>query len=132
MRRALLPLLALACTSFANPRPAVDHRLMPRDGQGLALSPTVAQQFVRLMARGIHDQVEPAACVTSWRVWSDTTETGARRVNVDVYALTLAETDSADVLTCGGTRRSAAIRCPPSTAMSGALKRSPTRRAQIR
>lgn len=94
MTRALLGLALVACTSFARPTPA-DTRLLPRDGQGLALSPVVAQQFVRLMRRGVHDQVEPAACVTSWRVWTDTT---THRRNVDVYALTLAETDSADTL----------------------------------
>jgi len=101
MRRAAilasLCALVVACSGYRMGQPS-ETDMMPRDGQGLSLSRTVARQFVRTMRRAIREQVEPAACVSSWRVWYDTTADGMRRRNFDVYALTLAETDSADVL----------------------------------
>ncbi len=82
MRVLALCVALLACASFYQ-GPTL-HR-----GGTLVLSPTVSRQIVRLMARGVHDQIEPAACVSAWRIKPDT---------VDVDALTVAETDSADSL----------------------------------
>lgn len=95
--------LALGCTGFvaqstpvAFPYEFTDRAMLPRDHQGLAVSQTVARQVLRLMERGTRDQREPAACVHSYRIWYRTADSARM---VDIYALTLAETDSSDALT---------------------------------
>ncbi len=100
MSRVLMVSTAViaGCMVLAVPSP---RPLLPRDGQGLAVAPVVKDQMIRMMSRGIRDQVEPAACVSSWRVEPDS----AHRKNVDVYALTLAETDSADAMNIWWHRR---------------------------
>ena len=97
MKALVLGFALVACTSFAPPAPPSDTKLLPRDGQGLALSEMVASELIALMRRAVRDQIEPAACVSQWRIWFDTVN-GDPHENVDVYSLTLADIDSADVL----------------------------------
>lgn len=107
MRRAralafVAAVLIVACASapiyVAHRRPwpadSAHFAMLERDSQGLSLSVTAARQITALMARAIREQVEPAACVLDYKVW---TEPDSTRL-VDVYSLTLAENDSADAL----------------------------------
>lgn len=68
--------------------------MTPRDRQGLALSVTAARQILSLMSRADREQVEPAACVLEYKIWTEPDSTKL----VDVYSLTLAEYDSADAM----------------------------------
>lgn len=86
---------AVSSTPVAQPYSVQDRTLMPRDGQGLAVSQTVARQVLRLMERAVRDQREPDACVRSYRVWYRQSDSARM---VDVYTLTLAEDDSSDAL----------------------------------
>ena len=75
--------------------PASPPALLARDGQGLAISPLVRNQLTHLMRRAMRERREPAACVASggYRV-RYSADSG--RVEVDVWALTLANADSSD------------------------------------
>lgn len=98
----LTSVVVVACASapiyvaHRRPWPADSVRIpmLERDSQGLSLSVTAARQITMMMARAIREQVEPAACVLDYKVW---TEPDSSRM-VDVYTLTLAESDSADLL----------------------------------
>lgn len=107
MRRArallfLATTVAVACASapvsVARLRPwpgdSAHIVMLERDQQGLSLSVTAMRQIASMMGRAIREQVEPAACVLDYKVW---TEPDSSRL-VDVYTLTLAESDSADML----------------------------------
>ncbi len=67
--------------------------MYPRDHQGLALSTDVVRQVSVFMTRAVREQKEPAACISSFKIWPDSVHP-----RVDVYALTLADVDSADDL----------------------------------
>jgi hypothetical protein len=83
----------VACAALKQPPAPVPVAMTARDGNGLSLSAEVVQQIAAMMRRGIREQIEPAACVASYRIWADGTSK-----KVDVYALTLADVDSADEL----------------------------------
>src|SRR5678809_639026 len=83
----------IACAALKQPPVPVPVAMTARDGNGLSMSSEVVQQIAALMRRGIRDQIEPAACVASYRTWADGTSK-----KVDIYALTLADVDSADEL----------------------------------
>ena len=104
MRRILL-VAAVALVACASAPIYVAHRrpwpadsahfaMLPRDSQGLSLSVTATNQIASMMGRAIREQVEPAACVLDYKVWREPDSTRL----VDVYTLTLAENDSADML----------------------------------
>jgi len=61
------------------------------DSVSVSFSGPAWRQIESMMRRGVRDQREPAACVASWHV----TPNG----HVAIDALTLAETDSSDVVT---------------------------------
>lgn len=92
MKLLVVPLVMLvACAMKPQPTDPPRMAMTQRDIQGLALSQEVVARISHLMRRGIREQIEPAACVASYRIGSDN-----GHPTVDVYALALADVDSAD------------------------------------